>query len=96
VIPEPQHPEALPAKPRIALEVRRRCGMLPAISLDDEPTAEVHEIDDKRPQRLLAPELLPHEPVRAQATPQTTLAVRHVLAKMPGERRLVHRNSPVP
>ena len=48
--------------------------MLPAISLDDEPTAEVHEIDDKRPQRLLAPELLPHEPVRAQATPQTTLA----------------------
>ena len=61
VVPEPQHDETLLRQPGITEGVRRRFGMLAAVRLHDHARTEMHEVDDIRPDRLLAAELLPME-----------------------------------
>jgi len=44
--------------------------MLTAIRLNNQPSSEMHEIDDVRPYRLLSAEFLPIQAMIAQMTPE--------------------------
>lgn len=57
-----------------------RLQMLTAIRFNDKASAEVHEIDDVRPNRLLATELLSVQAMVAQMTPKHGLGVGHLSA----------------
>jgi hypothetical protein len=61
-IPEPQNPEAFSFQPRGPLRIifRLFC-VLSAVHLDDQPLLQTDEVDDVRPQGLLAPKLVPTE-----------------------------------
>ena len=61
-IPEPQNPEAFSFQPRGPPRILFRLfRVLSAVHLDAEPLLQTDEIDDVRPQALLAPKLVPTE-----------------------------------
>ena len=70
--------------------------MMATIDLDDQPCAKTHEIGHVRPNRLLAPEFLAIQTMRAQVPPQLGLALGDALPQVPGELQLFHSPLPQP
>src|SRR5690606_16779367 len=93
VIPKPKHAKTRGGQPRVASAVMFAVQMLPPVGLDNESRAKAHEVDDIRPQGLLAPELMTTEAPRAQVFPQQLLGLGQVAAQLPGELALVHGRS---
>jgi hypothetical protein len=87
-IPETQNGEPLCRQPRVPHGVMprpRHRAVLPAVHLDDQPSAEVGEVRHIAPDRRLPAEVRPEHPVDlAQPAPQTPLVRGQRGAKGPG------------
>ena len=69
MVPKPHDSEALLAKPGISSTIPWGIIVLATITLDDQPRAEMHKVNDIRPYRLLAAKLLTGEPMPPQVVP---------------------------
>lgn len=96
VVPEMQYPEPLLFEPPITDGIRSASVMLATISLDDQPDAKVHEIDDIGAKRLLTPEFLPIQSMGTEMPPEQLFGVRHILSQVLGELALIHPPLPNP
>jgi len=83
IVPEPQHAPALRLQPRRPSRVicRARLRMLPAVKFNDQPLRDTGEIDDERPDGILAPKFASRQPPPAQQEPQPILALGHTPPK---------------
>ena len=82
VIPKPQHAKSLLRQPGIAHSVARGSIVLTSIGFDDQPGAEMHEVDDVGSNGLLTTKLLAKQAMRAQMHPKPKLGVRHAAAEL--------------
>ncbi|MBT9137326.1 MAG: hypothetical protein DDT34_02416 [Firmicutes bacterium] len=85
-IPEPQHAKSLATQPRIPRQVPRP-AVPTAIHLDHQPSPQIGEINDIRPDGRLSPKVQPQHPVQfSQLRPKLPLLWRHLLAQFAGIR----------
>ena len=92
MVPEAQDAQALPAKPSIALGIRRCLNrVLAAVGFDDESAFEAAEVDDIAADGPLPPELGAAELARAQRLPQPLLSLGGIAPEAPAEGDPVHR-----
>jgi hypothetical protein len=80
VVPEAHYSESLSRQPGIACLVGQRFVVLSTVRFNDDTSTEMHEIDDVRANRLLAPEFHAAQAMRSQVAPEEILGVGHVLA----------------
>src|SRR5208282_2735642 len=86
-IPEPQHLHPLGFQPRVALRVGpvlARITVLHSVQLDIHARLGTKEIQNVRPEGVLAPELVGREPPVAQPGPDQFLGPGIVLAQQAG------------